>query len=73
MAIYRVREGRHYGPGKVYGPGSLVGMEPHEAAPFLDLLEIVGNDECATLIVGDDGVAAEGIMEDAPVSRKRRS
>ncbi|MGB2787851.1 MAG: hypothetical protein WBC13_00815 [Dokdonella sp.] len=56
MATYRVREGRRYGPGKLYGPGDLVQLDPREAAPLLDILELVGDEEGEAVIVsGDDG------------------
>jgi len=54
MAIYRVREGHRYGPGKAYGPGDLVQLEPHEAAPLADVLELVDDGEGAAVVAEDD-------------------
>lgn len=54
MAIYMVREGRRYGPGKAYGAGDLVQLEPHEAVPLADVLELVEDSEGAAVVAEDD-------------------
>lgn len=41
MAIFRVKEGRRFGAGKVFGPGDMVEVDEAAAAGFLDLLEPV--------------------------------